>query len=453
MPPKSKSKPKKISSKQPEHLTNGYGDVAEASPPSPKQLAAADKECDVTDRISILKSSLHSSHLTQLTCRESEVCQLELFIEDHLDANLPGALYISGAPGTGKSACIRQVILQIESRAKPVKKRRKSDKLPPSNFPVIIEINCMHISSPAHIFRTLMERLSLKGGKAEERVSRELVGEGQMVLLVLDEVDRLAEGATGQQVLYSLFSWPTLPHSRLVLIAIANTLDLTDRLLPRLQTRLDCQPTHLSFSPYSHDQLFQILSARLNETSCWEQLISPDSVRLCARKVAAVHGDARKALDVLRRAVELWESQGVNDKVSVPHIARTFSQVCGGTGLGAKSAGSDTGEELPIQQKIAVCSLLLKVRDRATKQIKLGALHDAYASVCRERHIAPLAQSEFLDLCCLLESRGVLEVKQAKEVRMFVIRLMISEGDVEHALKDQTLLSSILSKKPYEASL
>ena len=111
------------------------------------------------------------------------------------------------------------------------------------------------------------------------------------------------------------------------------------------------------------------------------------------------------------------------------------------------------GEELPIQQKIAVCSLLLKVRDRATKQIKLGALHDTYASVCRERHITPLAQSEFVDLCSLLESRGVLEVKQAKEVRMFAIRLMISEGDVEHALKDQTLLSSILSKKPYETSL
>ena len=451
MPLKSKSKQKKKASQNPpDHLTNGCQDTAHPSLPGNQEHLNGEKECDVSDRIALIKSYLHSSHLAQVSCRERELCQLELFIEDRLDANVPGALYISGPPGTGKSACVRQLLRQIESRSRPVKKRRKSTIPPPSDIPLIIEVNCMHLSSPAHIHRTLLERLSIGGGigKAEERVHRELVGEGRMVLLVLDEVDRLAEGGAGQQVLYSLFSWPTLPRSRLVLIAIANTLDLTDRLLPRLQTRLDCQPTHLPFLPYSPDQLSLILSSRLEEVPGWQRLLHPDSVGLCARKVAAVHGDARKALDVLRRAVELWESEGSGDRVSVPHVAKTFSQVCSGTGLGAKSAYSQSGEELPIQQKITVCSLLLKVRDRSVKQVKLGTLHDTYASVCRERHVTPLAQSEFVDLCRLLESRGVLEVKGAKEIRMFGVRLMISEGEVAHALRDQTLISSILAKKP-----
>ena len=452
MPLKSKSKQKKkVSQIRPDHLANGSdstGDTPASSIPSNQELINGEKECETSDRIDLIKSSLHSSHLAQLSCRESELCQLQLFIEDGLDANVPGALYISGPPGTGKSVCVRQVLRQIESRNRPVKKPRKSAQPPPSDIPTIIEVNCMHLSSPAHIHRTLLERLSIGGsGRAEERVQRELVREGQMVLLVLDEVDRLAEGVGGQQVLYSIFSWPSLPRSRLALIAIANTLDLTDRLLPRLQTRLDCQPQHLSFSPYSPEQLFQILSSRLDNVSSWEHLVHPDSVWLCARKVAAVHGDARKALDLFRRAVELWESEGTKNRVSVPHIVKTFSQICSGTGLGSKSASSESGEELPIQQKITVCSLLLKVRDRSIKQVKLGTLHDTYASVCRERHITPLAQSEFVDLCRLLESRGVLEVKEAKEIRMFVVRLMISEGEVERSLKDQTLVSSILAKK------
>ena len=448
MPPKSKQK-KKVSQIPPDHLTNGFEDTGHTFAPSlPSNNLNGELKCETSDRIAHIKSSLHSSYLAQVSCREKELCQLQLFIEDGLDANLPGALYISGPPGTGKSACVRQVLRQVESRSRPVKKRRKSAKPPPSDIPIIIEVNCMHLSSPAHIHRTLLERLSIGGsGKAEDRVQRELVREGQMVLLVLDEVDRLAEGGGGQLVLYSIFSWPTLPRSRLALIAIANTLDLTDRLLPRLQTRLDCQPQHLSFSPYSPEQLSQILSSRLEGVPSWQHLVHPDAVGLCARKVAAVHGDARKALDVLRRAVELWEAEGADSKVSVPHIVRTFSQICSGTGLGAKSSFSQSGEELPIHQKITVCSLLLKVRDRSAKLVKLGTLHDTYAGVCRERHVTPLAQSEFVDLCRLLESRGVLEVKGAKEVRMFGVRLMISEGEVEHALKDQTLISSILARK------
>ena len=454
MPPKSKSK-RKTPLNPPDHLTNGTNESmpSSSSPNSSNSLQQkplpSERE-DPPQLIPFLKASLHSSTLTQLSCRETELCQIELFLEDRLDPRVPGALYISGPPGTGKSACIKQVLSQIQFTPKPAKKRRKSTAVPAPDTPLIIEVNCMHLSSPPHVYRSLAERLSLSvaGGKLEERLEKELARPGQMVLLVLDEVDRLAEGGAGQQVLYSLFSWPFLPSSRLVLVAVANTLDLTDRLLPRLQTRPDCQPVHLTFSPYSHEQLSRILSHRLGPEDSWSDVIHPHAVALCARKVAAVHGDARKALDVLRRALELWESEGEQGKVSVPHVAKTLSQVCSGTGLSAGSPAASSGEELPVQQKIAVCSLLLRVRDRAVKQVKLGALHDTYASVCRERHVSPLAQSEFVDLCRLLESRGVMEVKRAKEVRMFAVRLMISEGEVEHALKDQILLSSILSKKP-----
>ena len=43
-----------------------------------------------------------------------------------------------------------------------------------------------------------------------------------------------ALAATAAQVLYNLFEWPTRPGARLAVIGIANTLDLPERLLPRI---------------------------------------------------------------------------------------------------------------------------------------------------------------------------------------------------------------------------
>ena len=40
------------------------------------------------------------------------------------------------------------------------------------------------------------------------------------------------------QVLYNLFEWPTKPRSRLAVIGVANTMDLPERLLPRIASRL-----------------------------------------------------------------------------------------------------------------------------------------------------------------------------------------------------------------------
>lgn len=82
-------------------------------------------------------------------------------------------------------------------------------------------------------------------------------------LIVLDEMDQLCNSK--QSVLYSIFEWPALEDSRLVLIGIANALDLTDRLLPRLQARLALKPTVLHFPSYTRQQIIDIISDRLSQ--------------------------------------------------------------------------------------------------------------------------------------------------------------------------------------------
>jgi Cdc6-like AAA superfamily ATPase len=80
-------------------------------------------------------------------------------------------------------------------------------------------------------------------------------------LLVLDEIDQL--DSRKQSVLYTVFEWPSTPNSKLVLIGIANALDLTDRILPRLQARLDLRPQLLHFAPYTKLEIVNILTERL----------------------------------------------------------------------------------------------------------------------------------------------------------------------------------------------
>ena len=65
------------------------------------------------------------------------------------------------------------------------------------------------------------------------------------------------------QVLYNLFEWPTRAGSRLAMIGVANTMDLPERLLPRIASRLGGKRT--VFQPYSRPQLATIVDARLSE--------------------------------------------------------------------------------------------------------------------------------------------------------------------------------------------
>jgi cell division control protein 6 len=82
-------------------------------------------------------------------------------------------------------------------------------------------------------------------------------------VLVLDEIDQL-EGR-GQQVLYKLFEWPVLLGPIFTLIGVANSLDFTHRVLPRLEARASCRPVLLHFAPYSKQELLDILNHRLAE--------------------------------------------------------------------------------------------------------------------------------------------------------------------------------------------
>ncbi|XP_051894651.1 cell division control protein 6 homolog [Pristis pectinata] len=392
------------------------------------------------------KQVLNTAIPERILAREDETKAITQFLLNHVCEEKPGSLYISGAPGTGKTACLNRTLADLQ------------EKLGASTS---IFINCMSLKNSQTIFCTIADKLFGKGklkcaGKDfPKRLTRKLTCKGPMVVLVLDEMDQLDSKA--QDVLYTIFEWPHLINSRLVLIGIANALDLTDRILPRLQARPMCKPQLLNFAPYTRDQIVAIVQDRLNQVP-GERVLDAAAIQFCARKVSSVSGDARKALDVCRRAVEIVESdvrsQAVVEskspvkthnpglkKVGLPHISQVISEV-----YGDRMTPSSGSECFPLQQKLLVCSLLLLIRQSKVKEVALGKLHDTYSKVCRNQKVTGVDQSECLSLCSLLESRGIVWLKQSKEARLSKVGLKIEEEDVEHALNDKALTGSILQR-------
>ncbi|XP_007940260.1 cell division control protein 6 homolog [Orycteropus afer afer] len=396
------------------------------------------------------KLVLNTAVPDRLPAREKEMDVIRNFLREHICGKKAGSLYLSGAPGTGKTACLSRILQDF-------KKELKSFKT--------IVLNCMSLRSAQAVFPAIAQEICQEGvskpaGKDMVRkLEKHMTAEkGPMIVLVLDEMDQL--DSKGQDVLYTLFEWPWLSNSRLVLIGIANTLDLTDRILPRLQAREKYKPQLLNFPPYTRNQIATILQDRLNQVS-GDQVLDNAAIQFCARKVSAVSGDVRKALDVCRRAIEIVESDVksqtilkplsecksssealVPKRVGLTHISQVISEVDSNRMTLGQEGAQDS---FPLQQKILVCSLLLLTRQLKIKEVTLGKLYEAYSNVCRKQQVAAVDQSECLSLSGLLEARGILGLKKNKDTRFTKMFLKIEEKEIEHALKDKALIGNILT--------
>lgn len=205
-------------------------------------------------------------------------------------------------PGTGKTATVYSVIQLLQHKT-------KQKMLPDFN---VFEINGMNVVHPNAAYQVLYKQLfnkkppnALNSFKLLDRLFNQNKKDNRNVsILIIDEIDYLITKT--QKVLFTLFDWPTKVNSKLVLIAISNTMDLPERLIPRCRSRLAFG--RLVFSPYKGDEIEKIIKERLE--NC-KEIIDHTAIQLCARKVANVSGDIRKALQICRKAFENKRGQKI----------------------------------------------------------------------------------------------------------------------------------------------
>ena len=177
---------------------------------------------------------------------------------------------------------------------------------------VFVEINGMKVTDPHQSYSLLWE--ALKGDRVSPShalglLEREFDNPSPRrvpCVVLMDELDQLV--TKYQSVMYNFFNWPGLRHSRLIVLAVANTMDLPERMLSnKISSRLGL--TRILFPGYTHEQLQSIIHSRLSHVP--DNIVDPDAIQFASRKVAAVSGDARRCLDICRRAVEIAESESL----------------------------------------------------------------------------------------------------------------------------------------------
>lgn len=404
----------------------------------------------------------------QLVGRDAERDQLTGFLERCSSDSPNGCLYVSGPPGTGKSAMITEMT-QEHSQREGVKGAY---------------LNCMSIKSSKDLYNTLLEALGQGNDLSEADALAALqemfvpkTNSDDVYLVTLDEIDHIL--TMGLESLYRVFEWSLQKSSRLILVGVANALDLTDRFLPRLKSK-NLKPDLLPFLPYTAAQVKNIIITRLkslmpagNET--FVPFIHPAAIELCSRKVASQTGDLRKAFEICRRALDLIEAETrqkheeeareklLQQSPSKRPLGENLNGASGGSGrsvvqIMANSLKALTPESAPrasighlnkitaaafsngttqrlkalnLQQKAALCSLVAyERRTRAAMKMSNGLttpskakllaptikmLFEAYCQLCtRDSVLHPLSGSEFREVVGSLETLGLVNASNGK---------------------------------------
>ena len=266
-------------------------------------------------------------------------------------------------------------------------------------------------------------------------------------LILVDELDVLVSKPT---VLAELFSLPLLADARCVLVGAANTMNLTENLLPRGLSSFET--TLVSFPAYTVLQLGKVLRARL-KTLPWP-VFDEMALDLCARKVAAASGDCRCALMAACGALKGAQAEAEQaaeegslapSQVRMSHMAEALSHIF-------KSPVVDTIKGLPSDQKLVLCALLLLMRSSGQQEVAQGQVSDKYMDLCRKQSVTgrvTIAPLQFSSACTALAGYSLISCENASRrvlERERRVSLTASEEDVVFALQDSQFMARMIAE-------
>lgn len=380
----------------------------------------------------------HSYTPAELPHRESEVKQLASILVSSLKGETPSNMLIYGKTGTGKTIVTKFVCELLLDTIK-----RRADLHSVS----VGYVNCKIVDTQYRVLANLAKqfegdmRIPFTGwptDKVYKAFVQAIDKKKQCVVIILDEIDKLVR-RQGDDVIYQMTRINTdLKNTKVSLIGISNDLRFIDYLDARVQSSLGSE--EIVFTPYNARQLEDILRQRA-EIAFKPDVLDEFVVPLCAALAAREHGDARKALDLLRTAGEIAEREDT-DRVTELYARKANEKI-------EKDTVIEAVRTLPIQSKLLLYSIVcLDEDDRKT--INTGNVYDAYKRMCNAIALDTLTQRRISDLISELDVLGILNsrvVSRGRYGRTKDIRLEISPIGLKIVLEEEERIMAFADTK------
>lgn len=377
----------------------------------PKRDLVLDKNKPIVEQA---KQLLHVSSLPDsLPCREDKFEEIYNFVETHLSSGSGGCLFVSGVPGTGKTATVHQVLSTLQQQV-------QMGQIKSFN---LVQINGMKLTEPHQAYVQILQQLT--GQKASASSAADILTSyfdkrhKNTTLLVVDELDLL--WTRKQDVLYHLFDWPSLCHARLIVVSIANTMDLPERVLShRVSSRLGM--TRTSFLPYTFNQLRKIVESRVLHL----QMFDANAIELAARKVAAVSGDARRCLDICRRSVDLIKN--LDEKVGMKEVQEALQEMFTSPIISFIKNAS-------IHEKLFLMSIVHQYHKSGLEEALISQILSNHSFLCYQKDLHPISTSAIIQICNKLNASKIINVENNRNELFARLRLNVPVDDVLFAIK------------------
>ena len=345
------------------------------------------------------KAILQANYMPDLiNHRDKEMNVIGEILASSLRMEKPSNLFLYGKTGTGKTLTTQYVIKQLQEMA-------DTNKIPLKT----LYINCKLKKVADTEYRIIAQFIREMGtdvpptGLPTDEIYkiflRLIDNKEQIVVLILDEIDQLVKKA-GDEILYNMTRINTeLKKAQMSIIGISNDLMFADHLDPRIKSSLSEE--ELTFAPYNAIQLKSILNQR-GKIAFVDDVLEQGLIEKCAAFAARDHGDARRALELLRVSGEVAERSGKTN-VTIDDLDVAESKI-------EKDRVVDIVSTQPKQHQLVLYSIM-HINATNKKEALTGDIYDYYKVLCDETGIRPLTQRRVSDIISEFDMLGIISGK------------------------------------------